>query len=604
MQAMILAAGMGKRLQKYTQDQTKCMIRIAGKTLLEHACDALKAAGIHKVILVVGYHGAELVEYALHHVEGIDFEFVYNTIYDTSNNIYSLYLARDYLRREDTVLLESDLIYEPSIIQRLVQDERPNLAVVSKYEYWMDGTVCTLDESGNIVEFVEKKDFDYANAEQYYKTVNIYKFSKKFATDKYIPFLETYIHVYGSNQYYESVLRIIAHINKSDLVAFDIGESKWYEIDNAQDYEIAGTMFQNEERKLISYELQFGGYWRFPKVYDFCYLVNPYFPTERLQAQLQYMFGTLLTQYPSGMRVQRVNAARIFDIDESALLVGNGAAELINVLGRVYDGIIGVPLPAFNEYLRCFENNDKVHIISEREDLSLEKQVILETLDKVDMLILVNPDNPSGGFLSREDMLDIITECHRREKLCVVDESFVDFANAEVRYTLLSQRMLDQYKNLVVIKSISKSYGIPGLRLGILATGNRELLEKISANLAIWNINSFAEYFLEIFPLYERDYVKGCDRLSKEREYLMRRLEELGFLKVYPSQANYVMCRVESMSSRELANILIDKYNILIKDLSTKLGFEGRQYIRIAIKDREENEFLLKALAEIREGVK
>lgn len=191
----------------------------------------------------------------------------------------------------------------------------------------------------------------------------------------------------------------------------------------------------------------------------------------------------------------------------------------------------------------------------------------LQTLDKIEMLILVNSDNPSGGFLSREDMLDIITECQRRKKLCVVDESFVDFADAAIRYTLLNQRILEQYKNLIVVKSISKSYGIPGLRLGILATGNKELLSKISANLAIWNINSFAEYFLEILPLYSRDYIKSCNRLAIEREYLIKRLEELGFLKVYPSQANYVMCRVETMSSRKLANLLIDKYNILLKEL-------------------------------------
>lgn len=602
MQALILAAGIGKRLQKYTQGQTKCMIRIAGKTLLEHACDALKSAGIHKVILVVGYYGDKLVEYARHNVPDMEFEFVYNTIYDTTNNIYSLYLARNYLRRDDTVLLESDLIFEPSVIQQLVQDANPNLAVVAKYEYWMDGTVCTLDENRNIVEFVEKKDFDYASAERYYKTVNIYKFSRKFAADRYIPFLETYIHVYGSNQYYESVLRIIAHISKLDLVALDIGDSKWYEIDNAQDYNIADTMFQSEEEKLGSFELQFGGYWRFPKVYDYCYLVNPYFPTGHLQEQLKYMFGTLLTQYPSGMRTQRINAARIFGIDENCILVGNGAAELINVLGRVYHGTIGVPVPAFNEYLRCFENSEKVSIISEQDDLALDKQRILDALDKVDMLILVNPDNPSGSFISREDILDIIAECRRKEKMCVIDESFVDFADADVRYTLLNQRILEQYDNLIVIKSISKSYGIPGVRLGILATGNTELLEKIRSNLAIWNINSFAEYFLEIFPLYMRDYVRACDRLAEERVRFTERLREFGFLKVYPSQANYVMCRVEKISSRRLANLLIDRYSILIKDLSTKRGIDGRQYIRIAIKSREENDFLLKALAEIEEA--
>lgn len=603
MQAIMLAAGMGKRLQKYTQGQTKCMLRVAGKTLLEYACDALKAAGINKLILVVGYQSDNLIRYALDTIDEMNFEFVYNVDYEETNNIYSLYLARNYLQKDDTILLESDLIYESSIIKELVEDSNANLAVVSKYEYWMDGTVCKLDREGNIEEFVEKNDFDFDKAGQYYKTVNIYKFSKDFSTYKYIPFLETYINVYGKNQYYESVLKIISHINKLDLKAFDIGEKKWYEIDNAHDYDIAETMFQRKEKRLISYELHYGGYWRFPKIYDYCYLVNPYFPTRKLKSQLKYMFDNLLTQYPSGMKVQKISASRIFDVNEENILVGNGAAELINVVGRTFKGRVGLPSPVFNEYLRCFDKSEKILIESKREDFAFDKAKILQVLDKIQMLVLVNPDNPSGAFLPYEDMMEIIENCKKHDVMCLVDESFVDFADSSIRYTLIEQKLLDRFPNLIVIKSISKSYGIPGIRLGVLTTGDTDFIKQIESNMAIWNINSFAEYFLEIFPMYKGNYMQACNRLGEERERFVSELKNITYLKVYPSQANYILCQVTGIKSRELANSLLDNYDILIKDLSTKTGFDGKQYIRIAIKSKEENGFLLEALRKIGETI-
>lgn len=601
MQAIILAAGMGKRLQKYTKGQTKCMLRVAGRTLLEHTCDALKAANIKKVILVVGYQSQKLIDFALSTITDMEFEFVYNLDYKNTNNIYSLYLARNYLQKEDTILLESDLIYEPSIIKDLVENPSSNLAAVAKYEYWMDGTVCNLDKNGNIEEFVEKKDFDFNSAEQYYKTVNIYKFSKEFSVYKYVPFLEIYINVYGVNQYYESVLKIISHINKMDLMAFDIGDRKWYEIDNSHDYDIAETMFQVGSKKLICYEQHYGGYWRFPKVYDFCYLVNPFFPTRQLQAQLEYMFHELLTQYPSGMKVQKINAARMFNVNEKNIIVGNGAAELINVLGRIYSGTIGVPSPVFNEYLRCFDKCEKVLIESTKEDFSIDKERVLQALPDIQMLIIVNPDNPSGCILPYADVLEIIEECERNHVVCIIDESFVDFAEDSDRYTLINQKLLDQFHNLVVIKSISKSYGIPGIRLGVLVTANMEIMKMIEANLAIWNINSFGEYFLEIMPLYKKDYLMACNSLRDERRRFAGELNGLSFLKAYPSAANYIMCKTIEVKSRELANRLIENYNILIKDLSTKSGFKGQQYIRVAIKSREENDLLLDALRKIGE---
>lgn len=197
MQALLLAAGMGKRLGKYTEGQTKCMVRVGGKTLLEHAADALRAAGIRKLTIVVGHAAQGLMDFARERLSDLELRFIENRDYAVTNNIYSLYLARDVLAADDTILLESDLIFEPQLIQKLVEHPEPNVVTVAKYEQWMDGTVTRVSEHNHILEFIDKSDFRFENADEYYKTVNVYKFSRAFSREKYIPFLTAYITAYG-----------------------------------------------------------------------------------------------------------------------------------------------------------------------------------------------------------------------------------------------------------------------------------------------------------------------------------------------------------------------------------------------------------------------
>lgn len=597
MQALILAAGMGRRMGKYTEKCTKCMVTVAGKTLIERAVEALKLAGIKKLIMVVGYECDKLVEFMNAKIQGIEIVFVYNHDYATTNNIYSLYLARDFLVRDDTVLLESDLIFDYSIIKGIVEDEHPNLAAVEKYAHWMDGTVVTIDEENNIIEFLDKRDFKFDNADIYYKTVNIYKFSKEFSKVQYMPFLEAYVKAYGVNQYYELVLKTLAHIENSELRAYILNNVDWYEIDDAQDLDIANTIFANDRDLLEAYEYRFGGYWRFPNIRDYCYLVNPYYPPQKMVDQMKYFFDTLLREYPSGMSIQKLNAERFFEVDEDYLLVGNGAAELINALGMIMSGTITLHMPTFNEYVRCFPNCKIIEINSIHSNFCMNKKEILSAVDYTDAIVIINPDNPSGSFILEKDIYEILDKCLKKNVTCIIDESFIDFADKDIRYTLLDNGILKKYINLIVLKSISKSYGVPGLRLGMLATANTELLKQIREKLAIWNINSFAEYFLQIHGLYKKEYKKACNKISEQRKYLQNELKKKKYLEVFPSQANYIMCRVkDKFTSKELASILIKQSNLLIKNLSTKNGFEGGEYIRIAIKNQEENEILLKAL--------
>lgn len=598
MQALMLAAGKGSRLGRYTKDNTKCMLEVNGKTLLERCIDALKEANINKLVLVLGYKKENVINYIKE--KGLDkkieIEYVFNEDYDITNNIYSLFLAKDIFKREDTILLESDLIYEPSIIKELIESKYDNAAVLAKYEQWMDGTVVTLDSEKNILEFIEKQDFDYDKINKYYKTVNIYKFSKEYIEKYYIPFLEAYVKAYGNNCYYELVLKVISGINKSLLKGYVIKNKKWYEIDDCQDLDISELLFSKEENTLDLYKKRFGGYWRFEGLKDYCYLVNPYFPSEQMLNKLKYNFKELISSYPSTLYIQNKCISRFFNIDEEKIIVGNGAAEIINYLRNIIKGKIGVVIPTFNEYIRCFPDNEIIEINSCDNDYKITKEMLLSYKDKVDNLIVINPDNPSGNFISKEDIMEIIDEYSKNDKKIIIDESFIDFADEDIRYSLLSDNILDKYKNLYVIKSIGKSYGIGGLRLGVLCSSDYESLKIMKEKMPVWNINSIAEYFLQIFPIYKKDYESSCNKISEERKFMIEALNKNDKIKVYNSQANYLMCELKELNSSDLTLYLLKNNNIFIKDLKNKKGFKNKEMIRIAIKSHDDNIEIINAI--------
>ena len=243
MQAIILAAGMGKRLKDLTQNNTKCMVKVNGVTLIERLLRILDRKQLSRIVLVVGYEGQKLIEFI--QTLGIQtaIEYIDNPIYDKTNNIYSLALANEYLVSEDTLLFESDLIFEESLVDCLLEDERETLALVDKYESWMDGTCTVLDEEDCIVDFVPGKYLKFMDREQYYKTVNIYKFSKHFSKYTYMPFLDAYAKAMGNNEYYESVIKLIAMLETKEIRVKRLEGQKWYEIDDVQDLDIAESMF-------------------------------------------------------------------------------------------------------------------------------------------------------------------------------------------------------------------------------------------------------------------------------------------------------------------------------------------------------------------------
>ena len=597
MQAVILAAGMGKRLKELTKNNTKCMVKVNGVSLIDRMLHQIEALGLSRIIIVVGYEGNKLIDYISTLHISTPIEFIENPIYDKTNNIYSLSLAKDWLCREDTLLFESDLIFEDSVLEALLNDPRDTLALVDKYESWMDGTCVKLGADDRIEAFVPGKRLVFDERDEYYKTVNIYKFSRHFSETHYVPFLDAYQCALGQNEYYEQVLRVIALLDDPGIAAKRLEGQLWYEIDDIQDLDIAESMFSpDDDEKISLLQGRYGGYWRYPKLLDFCYLVNPYYPTERMKDELRANFDTLLTQYPSGMHINSLLAAKNFSVHEENILVGNGAAELIKSLMGTLRGKTGIIRPTFEEYPNRYSQTEHVVFTPDNKDYSYTADDIMGYFgDKeIENLIVINPDNPSGNYIPKADVLRLVKWCGERGIKAVIDESFVDFADEEDS-TIISQDILDANPSLYVMKSISKSYGVPGLRLGVLASGDRETIALMKKDVAIWNINSFAEFYMQISEKYKNDYSQALKKLRAERARFERELAAIPGLRVIPSQANFVMIETaEGISPKALLKALMIKHNLLIKDLTAKT--EGGNYLRIAVRNTEDNNALLDAL--------
>lgn len=600
MQAIILAAGMGKRLGEYTQNNTKCMVPVNGTPIIDRLLTQLSSLTLRRVVIVVGYEGQKLIDYIGNRYPALKIEYVNNPIYDKTNNIYSLALAKDKMQEDDTLLIESDLIFDDKMFRLLLDNPYPNLALVAKYESWMDGTMVRIDEDNNIVNFVPKSAFTYNDIDLYYKTVNIYKFSREFSTSKYVPFLEAYTMAVGNNEYYENVLRIISFLNSHELKALPITDEKWYEIDDKQDLDIAEALFADGDHILRKFYGRYGGYWRFPKMLDYCYLVNPYFPSNKMVEELQANFRTLLTEYPSGMKVNTLLASKCWGVSEEYIVPGNGAAELIKILMEDLPGTIGITRPTFEEYPNRRKKEDVVAFIPQNVDYRYTAQDLMDffNLHPVDSLLVINPDNPSGNFIPFADLIRLIHWCKERGTRLIIDESFVDFSHDYKTISLLRNDILELYNELYVMKSISKSYGVPGLRLGILASSNTAVIEHIKREVSIWNINSFAEYFMQIFSKHEKDYARACEIFIKERETFKQELQQIPYLRVMPSEANYFLVEVLApMRATTVVIQLLKQHNILTRDCSAKVGLDSRkQYMRIAVRNREDNAKLVAAL--------
>lgn len=362
------------------------------------------------------------------------------------------------------------------------------------------------------------------------------------------------------------------------------------------------TINNPDNELLKQYYNRYGGFWIYPEMLDYCYLVNPYFSTSKIVDEMEANFRRLLSEYPSGMGVNSHLASKCWGVNQDYIIPGNGAAELIKIFMENINGRVGVVRPTFEEYPNRLRDDQVVAFIPQNDEFRYDAEDLIEYFGKnpVDTLLLINPDNPSGNFVSIDGVHRLAKWCEETGIQFVLDESFVDFSIGFKDNSFINNEILERYPHMCVIKSISKSYGVPGLRLGIFCSANKSLISNMKKQVSIWNINSFAQYFMQIFPKYRTEYDIACEQFINARNDFEVELNKIPFIKIMPSQANYFFLEVlPPYTPITLCSILLKDYNILASACLAKKGIEPNRYMRIAVRNHKDNALFIQALSEL-----
>lgn len=493
MQAVILAAGRGNRLRPITDKIPKSLVEINGISFIENDLNALaRHKEVKEVIIVVGYKKDLIKERIGNSYKGMRIAYVENDDWSITNNIYSLWLARN-LIKEDFILMEGDIFFEHDILDYIFENRDKNIALLSKYLYDMSGTVVEIDEKGSkaasgtlvevnsggnkIIKLIPSSeqgpDFDYSNK---YKTVNIYYFTYDFYKNYFKPNLELYIKTHGVKSYYEIILGILIYLHTPNIYGYVVDRKKWYEVDTENDLEMANYLFAEKKEKINKLENLYGGYWRYDFL-DFCFLFNLYFPPPHLYSKLAKELPSLINNYPSAQHKIASLLAQWFPEDgftKENILVGNGSSEFIRIFNRYFIKKVTIAVPTFNEYEDLDKSQINYYILPEEENFKIDTDEFIESVirSNSNFAVIVNPNNPTSTVMIKEDIIKIVENLKQLDGI-IVDESFIDFTGDRENYSV--QKLINTYPNLIVLRSLSKEFGIPGLRIGYIVTSSEEI---------------------------------------------------------------------------------------------------------------------------------
>ncbi len=358
--------------------------------------------------------------------------------------------------------------------------------------------------------------------------------------------------------------------------------------------------FNNQSEKYDYVLQQHGGYYRYDFV-DHAYLYNLYFPPEEIFTNFKDQVHSLVLNYPVAQTELAELVGTIIDQPADHIVVGNGAAELIKIVSGKIAGKLIIPVPSFNEYANAAPSENVVEFPLEFPSfqLNVDKSAEEAMNIKADVAVVVSPNNPTSIIVSKNDLIRLAEKLESYNCMLIVDESFLDFAENPEQTSI--EQELGNYHNLAIFKSLSKAYGICGLRLGYLLTANKEFAESVRAGVHIWNINGFAEEFLRQLPNYKKEFTESCKQVRIDRNRLYEKLSEIDGMIVYKPDANFIFCRVPGNgdSGPVIAKKLFVKHNIFIKDCAGKSQPESDRYLRIASRTEIENCSLVDALTDV-----
>ena len=339
------------------------------------------------------------------------------------------------------------------------------------------------------------------------------------------------------------------------------------------------------------------GYENARQIVDFCFIANPYYPTPEMLADLQHNLPSLIKSYPSSSSLSsQQNLAAVLHVNPQNLIIGNGATELIVLINTLLIDRIAVPIPTFGEYIEKLKDQRDAELYvldpDRRYELRLPDYFDWVHQHNVKAALVINPGNPTGQFLPLDAMIDFLNRATDLE-LVIVDESFIDFAGDPIP-TLLP--FADRFSNLLIVRSMSKHCGVPGLRLGYCYSANLYLLNRLRRFIPTWNLNTLAQYFVSLLPSTDAAYHEGRKRLIGDVRWLQTALAAIPAIDVYPTGANFVLFKITNgMTAPDLQMRLLEEHRMYVRDCSNKVGMD-QLHIRVAAQGREKDARLAEAL--------
>ena len=596
--AIVLAAGTGARLHPLTGDRPKPLVRVGGESILSRLVGALTAVGVERVVVVTGHLGAQIAEELPPAHPTVDFVFVANPDYRTTNNIYSLWLAREHFD-EDFLLLESDVVCRPGVLEPLVAGPAgTSAALVSPKTWFMDGACVELQGVPLAVTAPKQIPFG-AHGPQHYKTVNFYRIAADFARGWLTDRLGEKVERRDLSAYYETLFAEAIERRIETFLACPVADTDWFEIDNLDDLDMAEFRVAAPEERLRRLATRYGGYWRYPVV-DHCLLYNFHYPPRKVIDHLAARLDFLVREYPSAQRPIAEFVAPFYGIPASQLIVANGVSELIPLVLSEARRPVVIPTPSFNEYEAVVDPAlVHHHPLRAEEGFRIDPDRLVAQARELGAghIVLISPNNPTGNAVPRADLVRIVETAADVGARVILDESFVDFQAEGPAASLMPE--LAAHPNLTILVSLSKSHGVGGLRIGLMASADTAEIARVRRRVPIWNVNAFAEAYLRLFNAYRQDYVASCRLVHAETQALRAGLEAIDGLTVHPTDANFVFCRIdpEIGTAPDLVSHLLAAEGIYVKDCSGKVMADAGQYLRISSRGSADDTALCRAIA-------
>jgi len=305
-----------------------------------------------------------------------------------------------------------------------------------------------------------------------------------------------------------------------------------------------------------------------------------YFPNNSILSELKSNLNNLLFNYGSKQNVLNKKLSYFLGIEEGNAILLNGASQVYPLLQIILtDKKVLIPCPTFGEYERIFPKAETYEDLFGYDIQQIEKGIKVN-----DVIVFVNPNNPTGSVLQSSSIFNFAK--NNPSKIFIVDESFIEFSDQKSIRFLLEEESLE---NIIIIKSLSKSLGVPGIRIGYVFSYNKTIIKKIEGYIPIWNINSLAEFFMEILLKHRTSLNVSYIQTIKDREEFIEQINNLNYdAKAYSSGGNFFVVKLKNSQNVNLPEIMISKYSIFIKDVSNKFN-DGNYYIRLAVRTPSEN---------------